>query len=57
MFGNLKIEVEAFDSHIIVNLTRLHDGKTLKDKIEKKFKKVNITNVITVIEGNADSSN
>ncbi len=45
------------NSHIVFNKTRLWDGKNLKQKIEDKIKKVNITNVITILESSEASGN
>jgi hypothetical protein len=44
------IEEVSVKSFIIVTKTLLSDEKTLKDKIERKFKKVNITPVIATID-------
>ncbi len=46
----MKTQEIVVTSHIVFNKTRLWDGMTLKQKIEDKFKKVNITNVVVVLK-------
>jgi hypothetical protein len=42
-------------SNIVIQETRLYDGKTLKEKLEAKFPKINITSKVIVLEGSENS--
>jgi hypothetical protein len=49
LFEKLKTETLNISSYIIINWTRLHDGRTLKERIEAK-NNVNITDIVKVFD-------
>lgn len=49
LFEDLNYEEVPINNVLIVDFTRLYDGKTLKEKVEAKFK-VNITRKVHVME-------